>query len=90
MLLLIGKLNMKIRPSKKSLLVFICAFCFSNIFSQPCSVNVDSLKGQYVGSCKKGKADGKGTATGVDSYIGNFKKGYPDGYGKYTWKNGIW
>ncbi len=55
-----------------------------------CIVNIDSLKGEYNGDCKKGKADGKGTATGINSYTGDFKNGYPDGQGKYTWKNGSW
>lgn len=58
--------------------------------SADCIVNVDSLKGEYNGDCKKGKADGKGTAKGINSYTGDFKNGYPDGQGKYTWKNGSW
>jgi hypothetical protein len=49
---------------------------------------VPALKGDYKGHCVKGKAEGTGTATGIDTYTGNFKKGYPDGQGKYTWKNG--
>jgi len=60
------------------------------LLSQNCFVAIDSLKGEYVGDCKKGKADGKGTATGTDSYTGEFKAGYPNGFGKYTWKNGNW
>jgi hypothetical protein len=75
---------------KKSLLLFISLYLVSVILSQPCSIGVDSLKGQYTGGCKNGKADGFGTASGVDFYTGNFKKGYPDGEGKYTWKNGTW
>jgi hypothetical protein len=75
---------------KKSLLFFILFFSASAILSQSCIVSIDSLKGQYTGGCKKGKADGHGTAVGVDSYTGNFKNGYPDGEGKYTWKNGTW
>lgn len=55
-----------------------------------CSVAVDSLKGQYNGDCKNGKAHGTGTAVGINSYTGNFKNGYPDGNGKYTWQNGSW
>ncbi len=42
----------------------------------------------YTGDCKKGKANGTGTAKGEDLYIGFFKKGYPEGKGIYTWKNG--
>lgn len=59
-------------------------------FSQSCAVQVDALKGIYVGDCKKNKADGNGTAKGEDSYTGEFKNGYPDGRGKYIWKNGDW
>lgn len=58
------------------------------LVAQTCIVNVDSLKGQYSGDCSKGKADGNGIATGVDSYKGHFKNGLPDGEGKYSWKNG--
>lgn len=75
---------------KKLLILFISFFSVSAILSQPCIVSIDSLKGQYTGGCKKGKAEGYGTAIGVDSYTGNFKNGYPDGEGKYTWKNGTW
>lgn len=70
------------------LILFVCFFTQS--FSQSCIVNVDSLKGEYVGGCKNGKANGNGIANGVDSYTGNFKDGYPGGYGKYTWRNGSW
>jgi hypothetical protein len=59
-------------------------------FSQSCQVNVESLKGEYLGDCKKGKANGIGNAFGIDMYAGEFKNGYPDGQGKYTWKNGSW
>jgi hypothetical protein len=71
------------------LFIFFC-FLYIDVFSQSCIVNVDSLKGQYLGECKKGKANGTGAATGIDSYKGNFKNGYPEGYGKYIWKNGNW
>src|SRR5664279_1389178 len=73
------------------LLSHIVSFFFlTHTFAQPCEVNIDSLKGQYSGDCKKGKAEGQGTATGIDSYTGSFKNGYPEGQGKYTWKNGNW
>ncbi|HTE34641.1 MAG TPA: hypothetical protein VK666_29885 [Chryseolinea sp.] len=58
--------------------------------AQSCKVSVDSLNGTYSGACLHGKAEGQGTATGIDSYTGNFHQGYPDGEGKYTWKNGNW
>lgn len=66
--------------------IFFTAF----VLSQPCKVSVDSLKGQYTGGCKHGKANGYGTATGVDTYTGDFRDGYPEGQGKYIWKNGTW
>lgn len=75
---------------KKYSLLFASAFLVSAISSQSCIVSIDSLKGQYTGGCKHGKADGFGSAIGTDTYTGNFKNGYPDGQGKYIWKNGTW
>ena len=76
---------------KKQILLYILSFVYTTgLLSQTCSVSVDSLKGQYIGNCKKGKAEGIGTATGIDSYTGSFKNGYPNGQGKYTWKHGSW
>lgn len=63
---------------------------FRGLFAQNCVVRVDSLKGKYVGGCKYGKADGKGTANGTDTYTGDFRDGLPDGHGRYEWKNGDW
>ena len=76
---------------KKTMLLLLVSFFTATIgFTQTCIVGIDSLKGQYTGGCKHGKADGFGTAKGIDSYVGNFKNGYPDGEGKYSWKNGTW
>ncbi|MBS1511236.1 MAG: hypothetical protein JST86_10370 [Bacteroidetes bacterium] len=75
---------------KTLLLYMLCCFTAAQGFSQDCTVNVDSLKGTYTGDCKKGKANGKGTAKGTDEYTGDFKDGYPDGNGKYIWQNGNW
>ena len=71
-------------------LLFLCTalLLVTCLPAQPCIVTVNALKGSYKGDCRKGKADGMGTATGTDTYTGNFKNGYPDGEGKYTWKNG--
>lgn len=61
-----------------------------DLLSQNCVVKMDSLKGQYTGDCKSGKADGHGVAFGIDTYSGEFKKGLPEGMGRYTWNNGDW
>ncbi|HPH32436.1 MAG TPA: hypothetical protein PLB49_11320 [Chitinophagaceae bacterium] len=72
-----------------ALFILFCMF-FSDSMAQDCKVLEDSLKGTYEGECKKGLANGNGTAAGTDRYTGHFKNGYPDGNGKYTWKNGDW
>ncbi len=53
-----------------------------------CKVLLSAISVQYKGDCKKGLADGKGEAFGVDHYVGHFKKGLPDGEGVYTWSTG--
>ena len=76
---------------KRILLSFLLILIsITAIFCQepPCSVLVKELQGNYVGDCKKGLAQGKGTAKGIDSYTGYFKKGYPNGKGVYTWAAG--
>jgi len=58
-------------------------------FSQDdCKVLLDAIAGSYEGGCKKGLAEGQGTAKGEDTYTGDFKKGLPNGVGTYTWANG--
>lgn len=69
-----------------SILFFVLAI---NSYSQyDCKVLVDNLKGQYNGDCKRGLANGEGSAKGIDTYIGKFKKGLPNGFGVYTYENG--
>ncbi len=60
----------------------------TKIFSQNCKVLKAEISGNYTGGCKKGKASGKGKATGTDSYDGDFVAGLPHGKGTYTWANG--
>jgi hypothetical protein len=55
---------------------------------EKCKVLVPQLVGEYSGKCKKGFANGRGTAKGVDSYEGQFKMGYPEGKGEYKWSTG--
>lgn len=74
----------------KTILFTCCLLFATGSFAQSCMVSMEALKGTYTGDCKKSKAEGTGTATGIDTYTGNFKNGYPEGEGKYTWKNGNW
>jgi hypothetical protein len=53
-----------------------------------CKVLDPRINSSYTGSCKKGLADGKGEAAGVDQYKGEFRKGLPDGIGIYIWQTG--
>lgn len=58
--------------------------------TQGCKVLLKPLAGSYDGDCNSGKANGHGTAMGIDSYEGEFKAGYPEGKGIYTWKSKDW
>jgi|GEM_PF-4814617 len=54
-----------------------------------CKVKLKELSESYTGACKKGYAEGHGSAKGErDSYTGYFKKGIPHGIGTYIWGNG--
>lgn len=66
--------------------IFVCSLWAHAQFN--CKVMVEALQGQYNGDCKKGLANGEGSAKGVDTYVGSFKKGYPHGFGVYTFANG--
>ncbi len=67
----------------------ILLFFTNNLIAQrPCKVQVKNLQGTYEGECKNGRANGQGSAKGIDSYTGDFKKGYPNGNGIYNWANG--
>lgn len=59
------------------------------LFSQTkCKVLLPAISESYIGKCKKGLANGKGTAKGIDTYVGKFRKGVPHGVGTYTWASG--
>lgn len=69
--------------------VLFSVLCTSVIFAQEeCQVLLPRIGVTYTGTCKKGLADGKGEAIGVDHYTGEFRKGYPDGLGTYKWQTG--
>jgi hypothetical protein len=72
-----------------TLFILISGFCMQQGIAQDdCEVKLEAIAGKYEGECRKGLADGEGTATGTDSYTGEFKKGLPDGKGTYTFANG--
>jgi hypothetical protein len=55
-----------------------------------CRVMKPEIAGIYQGECKKGLAQGKGIAQGIDRYEGQFSKGLPSGTGTYKWANGVY
>lgn len=70
--------------------VSLCLVFYNSLIAQSdCKVQIDELAGKYEGECKKGLANGFGTAKGVDQYTGEFKKGLPHGNGVYTYSNGM-
>jgi len=66
----------------------ILSFSFYAHSQDTTSVLLKELKGEYHGKIRKGLANGKGEAKGVDTYKGEFKKGLPHGVGKYIWSTG--
>jgi len=77
------------RQSALLICLLIIPSLFSVAYSQNnCRVLKPEIDVTYSGDCKKGLADGRGEASGIDQYIGEFKKGLPDGTGTYTWHSG--
>jgi hypothetical protein len=72
----------------------IFLFVFSTILINGFSQNAEGpvlkpeIAGKYEGELKKGLANGKGTATGIETYTGHFSRGLPEGEGVYTFRNG--
>jgi len=76
---------------KNKIILLLIILLQLNLFSfsqDSCKVLKPEISGKYQGKCKKGLANGKGVAIGIDKYEGTFKKGLPEGKGKYTWANG--
>ncbi|WP_299549206.1 hypothetical protein [Seonamhaeicola sp.] len=73
---------------KRYVPLFLVFLTLNLTYAQNCKVLLKTINETYNGDCKKGKADGEGTAKGVDTYQGQFKKGWPHGKGTYTWRDG--
>jgi hypothetical protein len=78
----------KIQKNPVLLFVLILLIAGSGYAQDDCEVKLEAISGTYEGGCKKGLAEGQGTAKGEDTYVGDFKKGLPHGTGTYTWANG--
>ena len=77
----------------KFLILLLCSFFSLSYagFSQDveCKVLLNGLDKTYNGECKKGLANGEGTASGkLGKYVGEFKKGFPSGGGKLEYSRG--
>ncbi|MBS0000049.1 MAG: hypothetical protein KFF73_13805 [Cyclobacteriaceae bacterium] len=75
---------------KQTIIFFVISafFFLPGMAQDDCKVLMENIAGKYEGDCKKGLAEGRGTASGTDTYVGDFKKGLPHGTGKYTWAAG--
>jgi hypothetical protein len=73
-------------------ILFMIALIYGNLIygQDKCIVAMPKISGSYTGECKKGLANGKGMAQGIDSYEGEFRKGYPEGSGIYHWADGTY
>jgi hypothetical protein len=54
-----------------------------------CKVLLDQIASRYTGDCKKGLAEGSGSAQGEDKYEVEINKGRPNGAGVYTLPMGM-
>ncbi len=71
------------------MLIILLLIGINNVYPQDsCRVLKHEISEKYQGACKKGLANGKGIAEGIDKYEGRFKNGFPNGQGIYTWANG--
>ena len=68
------------------LMTLVIRFSFSQEVN--CKVLKPEIAAIYSGDCKKGLANGKGKAEGIDKYEGRFKDGLPNDNGTYQYANG--
>jgi hypothetical protein len=73
---------------KVVLIAVLFSFTLVSSSQDTSSVLLKELKGEYQGKTRKGLANGKGEAKGIDTYKGNFKNGLPHGVGRYVWSTG--
>lgn len=80
----------KVIIMKKIILLFGFGILSLTVFGQEkCEVIQKELqKGEYIGECKNGLANGKGVFKGENTYEGNFKKGKAHGKGSMLYANG--
>lgn len=82
-------ITLKMKTTKVFIWVVLMSLLTIPIHAQAnCKVLNPRISDTYNGLCKKGLADGKGEAFGIDQYTGDFKKGLPDGSGTYIWQSG--
>ncbi|MGB5082247.1 MAG: hypothetical protein WBO23_16085, partial [Burkholderiales bacterium] len=61
-------------------------FSLAPAWAQPaCFVADAELQASYVGACRDGKAEGRGSARGSAEYVGEFHQGNKEGFGVKTW-----
>ena len=63
---------------------------FAQQMEKSCTVKMQSLVGTYNGECKKGLANGRGEAKGLQHYIGQFKDGLPNGKGMFKFSDSLY
>jgi len=82
---------MKMHNIKRLIFISVLISCTcAHAQQNNCKVVMASISESYSGKCKKGFAQGKGIAQGIDHYEGQFNKGLPDGMGIYTWLDGTY
>jgi hypothetical protein len=79
---------MKLQHVIIAFLFFISIVCSLQAQVSECKVLKPEIAASYSGDCKKGLANGKGMAHGIDSYEGKFRNGLPHGNGRYQYANG--